>query len=812
MINSYGLPYFTNGSFFSSQFAPVTPANCSICGCAVGENGLEPCYCGSGGGFGGPSNETTSCCDCNSTNWIANCGVPGTECGASTCESTCICAAFQCNGPDSFYFPCLNSKSECGTGINWTESTIKVECCGCCVNATFDGEGNVLTCTETGSCNCDLCSPCEILLGICNPVWCPCLDRWIKPTEECPCCEIDPNCQECCCPEDPNCGIWIPNSATCDTSTCEQWSCLQCAKNPTDPLCAKCQQCNGAWIPISENCDTGCVDCPGGCTSQDIENGDCVYCAFTGQYIPLGVLCSPEFVLDCTAFPIFYGCCNKEKLTVCYDFNTSDPIYFSSSSANDVIVVEYGFNGGISGSNTDFSYEKIATLCALPAESQIAVYIKRSGDADFTKVVYEADSNGVFPYTVNSAGEYITWSTSYITNEITSATQAAIAAGDLLRIQRATEGRKLLFSFTEGAKLSATDLNLVLHQLLFLTQEKEFISSNYNYYTNSSPIFSLTTGALSLPVQLDFTGAAPGNALIWNGDKMVVGIADMSIDDLNDVTIASPSIGDTIIWNGSQWVTSSAYGNPAWTITGVSPNELITFNFDVGFTDWVNYIDDSPFDADSVFNGGVGATNIPIPASYPGWLGSVRSTLPNIATSYAIAKHNLDYELVTVGTPLYTAISNLQDQIDDGSTTVGNLYVPVTYTPTGTVSDYATTSASLNFSISNSSFVIGGFIITCNFQEQDNSGTFSAGQKMTIHGVTLGVDGAEDPVRAVIPTGSSLNFQAVDAYVTLSNNGKDASFTVTLNQSNTRPGKFAYTGAGVYDGIIKLMLIPKVVP
>lgn len=675
ILNSYDLPYFTTGGFFSNNLLPPSsPTPCSICGCQSTAEGQQPCYCRTG--LGGPSSPSTSCCQCED-GWIAICGSLGTGCGSNTCGSSCICPTEECGGPDTRWFPCLNSSSNCGAGIPWTEGNITTECCGSCVKLTFDGGNNVTGCTDL-TVGCDLCTACEIIMGTCNPVYCPCLGKWIRSDQECPCCEADPQCQECCCADDPNCGIWIPNSVPCTPQNCAKWSCVNCLKNPQDPQCINCQECNGSWIPITDTC-TGCTDCPGGCTSADIANGDCVYCAFTGQYIPTGVLCSPSFVLDCTAFPIFYGCCNKEKLTVCYDFNTSDPIYFSNSSANDVIILEYGFNGGISGSNVNFSYNKIATLCALPAKDQIAVYFKKSPATEFTKLVYEADSNGVFPYTVNENGEYITWNPGYITDETTLTTLGSIGANDFIRIQRETEGRRLLFSFTEGAKLSAADLNLALHQLLFLVQEKEFVSSTYNYYTNSSPIFALTTGALSLPVKLDFNGALPGRGLIWNGDKLVVGLPSLSLNDLSDVTSTSPSIGDTIIWNGSNWVTSSAYANSAWVISGTSPNEIITFNFDTRFKDWAFYVDNGAFDADTVYNGGAGSTNIPIPGSYPTWLGAVRSSIPNLATTYAVAKKNLDYELVTTGTPLKVKLDAIEADIDALQNTTAGVKVPLFY-------------------------------------------------------------------------------------------------------------------------------------
>jgi len=807
ILNSYDLPYFTTGGFFANNLVPPSsPVPCNICGCQSTDTGQQPCYCKTGFGTSSPS---TSCCQCED-GWIASCGNIGTGCGTSTCGSTCLCTLEECNGPNSKWFPCLSSTSNCGSGVPWTEGNITSECCGCCVKLTYDINNNITDCVDTGCSSCDLCTACEVILGTCNPVYCPCLGKWIRSDQECPCCEADPQCKECCCEDNPDCGVWIPLSATCNPANCGKWSCLNCLKNPQDPLCAGCQACNGSWIPITETCN-GCTDCPGGCTSQDIANGDCVYCAFTGQYIPVGVLCSPSFVLDCTAFPIFYGCCNKEKLTVCYDFNTSDPIYFSNSSANDVIILEYRYNGGINGSNVNFSYNKIATLCAIPAKDQIAVYFKKSPATEFTKLVYEADSNGVFPYTVNENGEYITWNSAYITNETTSATLGSIGANDYIRIQRETEGRKLLFSFTEGAKLSAADLNLALHQLLFLVQEKEFVSSDYNYYSDSSPIFQLTTGALSLPVKLDFTGALPGRGLIWNGDKLVVGLPSLSLNDLSDVVSTSPSIGDTIIWNGNNWVTSSAYASSAWTISGTSPNEIITFNLDTRFKDWAFYVDNGSFDADTVYNGGSGATNIPIPGTYPNWLGAVRSTIPNLATTYAVAKKNIDYELVTTGTPLKVKLDAIEAAIDALENTTASTKTPVFYNNNNfgvavTTPQVSGDLRTLSFTI-NAPWKVGAAFFWITRESQDDAGNYDATPDFL--NTFIIAEGTETSGFGVMPVNRG-NINGVHVLNTsYSLTGATLStLAVSLGfSSNTRNSRWQATN-GNFTGKFRVMLMP----
>lgn len=81
-------------------------------------------------------------------------------------------------------------------------------------------------------------------------------------------------------------------------------------------------------------------------------------------------------------------------------------------------------------------------------------------------------------------------------------------------------------------------------------------------------------------VEIDTTGASTGNVLSYNGTKFAPaapGSGSLALDDLSDVTIASPVSGDFIKYNGSLWVADAidlgtdTTGNYMSGISGTSP-------------------------------------------------------------------------------------------------------------------------------------------------------------------------------------------------------------------------------------------------
>ena len=85
---------------------------------------------------------------------------------------------------------------------------------------------------------------------------------------------------------------------------------------------------------------------------------------------------------------------------------------------------------------------------------------------------------------------------------------------------------------------------------------------------SASPSFeAVTTNELTIgAIEIDPFGAAVDEVLKFNGVKFIPGIASTvaALDDLTDVNAATPSTGDFLYWDGSEWIPSvPATGMPA---------------------------------------------------------------------------------------------------------------------------------------------------------------------------------------------------------------------------------------------------------
>ena len=62
-------------------------------------------------------------------------------------------------------------------------------------------------------------------------------------------------------------------------------------------------------------------------------------------------------------------------------------------------------------------------------------------------------------------------------------------------------------------------------------------------------------------IEIDPTGATTDQVLKFNGTKFIPGVASTvaDLDDLTDVSVPSPTVGDILQWNGTSWV--NAAGN-----------------------------------------------------------------------------------------------------------------------------------------------------------------------------------------------------------------------------------------------------------
>lgn len=264
----------------------------------------------------------------------------------------------------------------------------------------------------------------------------------------------------------------------------------------------------------------------------------------------------------------------------CYNYTSGEPIYFDPNLG--LFSVEKVFADGAT-----LNYDSIARICEIEDEDQLCVFTRATPGGTETQLTLTLD------YSVNPTTKVIT-----VTNNPNP--------GGQIVIRRCTPNTKLLASFIEGGKISANDLNLSFHQLLFLVQEKEFIGSTVNEFfplsihapnwasgtsytvgqfvnyngsiwkcitnhtaslANDPPdaVWSLINpasagfiieggGALAGPVSFDLSGVSIGDSLIWNGTKFEAGSPVLDVDDLNLVTISGAAAGDLFKFNGINWI------------------------------------------------------------------------------------------------------------------------------------------------------------------------------------------------------------------------------------------------------------------
>ena len=279
----------------------------------------------------------------------------------------------------------------------------------------------------------------------------------------------------------------------------------------------------------------------------------------------------------------------------CYSYSANLPILASN--------VEAVFNatGG-----TTFSYDSLYYICEIPISNQIYVYTRPS-------------VNGVETLRVENT-EYTIQGTNIVFNSAPS--------GQVV-IRRITNDQRMLTVFSDGAKLSATELNSAFHQLLFLTQEKELSGSTYNnVFTdlNSIPAWSagsiyqigsvvtfsgsvyrclqLTSAGQSPtthpakwtlvtassfnfvniggpnPVIFDFENLDPNSTLSWDGTKFVAsnGVST-DLTSLTDVQLNNPPFNNDVLKYDStvfRWVNSSTSFD-LFSVPVVTPGRIFQF-------------------------------------------------------------------------------------------------------------------------------------------------------------------------------------------------------------------------------------------
>jgi len=261
----------------------------------------------------------------------------------------------------------------------------------------------------------------------------------------------------------------------------------------------------------------------------------------------------------------------------CYSYTNANPVLFTNVISTQTV------------SGATYSYSTLALICEFPVDDQLQVFKKNSTTNAEVQLVYTTD------FTINTTNETITIS-------------ASLTGYDQVVIKRVTLSDKMIYRFTDGAKLTAKQLNDCFHQLLFVTQEKGYLTStvNVNYpvsvavsawnsgttygvgdivsfnnkiyksivasNTNNTPtntaFWSVINPQLNSfvitgnqnTVEFDLLNLSLNYTLVWNGSKFVAGPVVSTISSLTDVDISPVSNNDVLIYdtsNGSKWTAKS---------------------------------------------------------------------------------------------------------------------------------------------------------------------------------------------------------------------------------------------------------------
>jgi|694.fasta_scaffold30964_3 hypothetical protein len=261
----------------------------------------------------------------------------------------------------------------------------------------------------------------------------------------------------------------------------------------------------------------------------------------------------------------------------CYSYTSANPVLYTNVINTQTIA------------GTVYSYSTLALICEFPVDDQLQVFKKNSTTNTEVQLVYTTD------FTINTTNETITVSSSLVNY-------------DQIVIKRITLSDKMIYRFNDGAKLTAKQLNDCFHQLLFVTQEKGYLTStvNVNYpvsvaisawnsgttygvgeiisYNNKIYKSIIASNTNNLPtntaswsvinpqlnsfvitgnqntVEFDLLNLSLNYTLVWNGSKFVAGPVVSTISSLTDVDIAPVNNNDVLIYdtsNGSKWTAKS---------------------------------------------------------------------------------------------------------------------------------------------------------------------------------------------------------------------------------------------------------------
>lgn len=260
----------------------------------------------------------------------------------------------------------------------------------------------------------------------------------------------------------------------------------------------------------------------------------------------------------------------------CYDYLTTNPSLFTNTEVT------------LPVSGTTYSYNSLYWICNYSVSTQLKVFKKNSTTSNTVQLILNTD------FTINE------------TNATINIT-ASLTGFDQIVLQRSTLSDRMITNFSEGAKLTAKDLNDCFYQLLFVTQEKDFTNSTVNvnyslatavsawlngtsytigsivsynnkiykciqatssidptnaaYWTMINPTLNgfYITGTNS-SLEFDFSNLQAGHAIIWNGTKFVSNAFSGSISNLSDVDTTPVANKDILVYdtsNGNKWTAKS---------------------------------------------------------------------------------------------------------------------------------------------------------------------------------------------------------------------------------------------------------------
>lgn len=483
--------------------------------------------------------------------------------------------------------PCLSNPGEFDCLVACSQDP---DCDGCGPDPTEpDGlclgkNGDIVPCRDDRA----LCNPCT---GGCDDVVvCPCGDASNgfggcviqPPGSQCPaicCIPNEPGCVECCPEGEEGCGNYIPEDMCgegdpggCNpggtpysSSFCE--GCEICNIYPDLPQCRTCCRCDGVG-PYVDCDDLDCGDPP---TCPDFTS-NCYSCG--DKLIPIWFECEEA---DPCPNPFNPDCTIGDEI-VCYEYNTNDPIYYNASNTGATVIKEY--DNPVAGGT--YGYGNVATICDVPDEFQLCVYGVTSGGAA-TKLTYQA--------TLSGTGT--TWTLDTNDNVILNSS-GNFDGYTKLRISRCTDDTKMFLTFSDGAKLSADDLNKTFHQLLFLIQEKEFAANSYVQLQNAIGLganiswdFDSSNGTAAVAT----ITVADAGAILDGQNIVITDTAGTShtfvFEDSNNNTTGN-SIGIQTAKAGSdenaaatQIAATINAGTCGGTITAVANNTVVTLTQDV---------------------------------------------------------------------------------------------------------------------------------------------------------------------------------------------------------------------------------------